>query len=285
MQAQASWNNFLQVSGSLDSMTEFTKELKSNQEKLGKTKFERLEDGIELQNVSLSYGKTRVVKEISFEIPKSAEIAIVGESGSGKTSIVNMIAGLIPSDDGQVLIDGVPVDELQIAAYQKRIGYISQDPVIFNDTVFNNVTFWDSPTPENLEKFRSACERAAIYSFINTLEDKELEMLGNNGLNLSGGQKQRISIARELYKEIDILILDEATSALDSETEKEIQVNLEQLKGHYTIIVIAHRLSTVKNADNIIFLNKGEKVAMGNFETLLKSNPNFKRMVQLQGVN
>jgi len=285
MQAQSSWNNFLTVVGSLDNMTEFTQELVQNQEKVGKIEFKNLEDKIVLDNVSLSYGKTRVVKNISFDIPKTSEIALVGESGSGKTSIINMISGLIPTDGGQIRIDGEPMGNINIPTFQRKIGYISQDSVIFNDTVFNNVTFWDEPTPENLEKFRSACDRAAILSFIETLEAKEFEMLGNNGLNLSGGQKQRISIARELYKEIDILILDEATSALDSETEKEIQLNLERLKGFYTIIVIAHRLSTVKNADNIIFLNKGEKVAMGNFETLIELEPNFKRMVQLQGVH
>lgn len=284
MQAQASWNNFLQVSGSLDNMTEFTSELKMNQEKQGKLEFDRLSDKVELKDISLFYGKTRVVNHVSFDIPKSSVVALVGESGSGKTSIVNMISGLIPSDEGQVLIDGTSIKDLKVSSYQKRIGYISQDPVIFNDTVFNNVTFWDKQTPENFERFKSACEKAAIYDFIQTLDEKEFEVLGNSGLNLSGGQKQRISIARELYKEIDILILDEATSALDSETEKEIQENLENLKGFYTIVIIAHRLSTVRNADNIIFLNKGEKIAMGDFDSLLDQVPNFKRMVELQGV-
>lgn len=284
MQAQASWNTFLQVSGSLDNMTKFTDELRTNQEKSGKLKFENLKEGIDLRDVSLFYGNKEVIKSFDLFIPRSKVIALVGESGSGKTSIVNMIAGLIPPDQGKILIDGNPINELDVSTYQKRIGYISQDSVVFNDTVFNNVTFWDEPTEKNKDKFKRACERAAIYDFINTLDLKENELLGNNGLNLSGGQRQRISIARELYKEIDILILDEATSALDSETEKEIQENIDSLKGFYTIIIIAHRLSTVKQADKIIFLNKGENVADGTFESLMNQVPTFKRMVDLQGI-
>lgn len=285
MQAQASWNTFLQVSGSLDNMTEFTKELTVNQEKKGKIPFDKLKEGLSLRNVSLFYGKKEVIKSLDLEIPKTKAIALVGESGSGKTSVINLIAGLIPPDKGTLKVDGFLITDLNIATYQERIGYISQDSVIFNDTIFNNVTFWDEPTPENLTKYKVACERAAILEFIDTLEMKEHEVLGNNGLNLSGGQRQRISIARELYKDIDILILDEATSALDSETEKEIQENIDRLKGHYTIIIIAHRLSTVKQADNIIFLNKGGKVAMGTFEGLMDQVPTFRRMVDLQGIN
>ena len=285
MQAQASWNTFLTVSGSLDNMTEFTHELETNQEKPGKLSFERLNEGIDIRNVSLYYGKKEVIKSLDLEIPKSKAVALVGESGSGKTSVINLIAGLIPPDKGSILVDGYPINEFNINTYQKRIGYISQDSVIFNDSVFNNVTFWDEPSPQNLNRFKTACERAAILEFIDTLELKENEILGNNGLNLSGGQKQRISIARELYKDIDILILDEATSALDSETEKEIQENIDRLKGYYTIIIIAHRLSTVKQADQIIFLNKGEKVAIGTFEGLMDEVPTFKRMVDLQGIS
>lgn len=284
MQAQASWNTFLQVSGSLDNMTQFTGELEKNQEKPGKLNFNKLTSGIRIEKLSLYYGKKEVIKSLDLEIPKSSIVALVGESGSGKTSVINMIAGLIPPDRGGLYIDGQSINELDISSYQKRIGYISQDPVIFNDTVFNNVTFWEEPSALNMTKFQLACEKAAIWEFIQTMDQKENEVLGNNGLNLSGGQKQRISIARELYKDIDILILDEATSALDSETEKEIQENIDQLKGQYTIIMIAHRLSTVRSADLVVFMNKGEKVAMGSFEELLDEVPTFKRMVDLQGI-
>lgn len=285
MQAQASWNTFLQVSGSLNNMTEFTKELKQNQETLGSRQFERLKEGITLSNVSLIYGNNEVVKKLDFDIPKSSVVALVGESGSGKTSVINMVSGLIPPDRGEILVDGISLKEMNIPSYQNRIGYISQDSVIFNDTVFNNVTFWDEPTPENHRKFVNACKKAAIYEFVQTLENSDQTVLGNSGLNLSGGQKQRISIARELYKEVDILILDEATSALDSETEKEIQENIDQLRGLYTIVIIAHRLSTIKAADNIIFMSNGNKVAMDSFDALIHKVPTFKRMVELQGIS
>ena len=135
-----------------------------------------------------------------------------------------------------------------------------------------------------MERFFKACESAAILNFVLSLDSVENELLGNNGINLSGGQKQRISIARELYKDIDILILDEATSSLDSETEKEIQSNIEMLRGKYTIIIIAHRLSTVKTADNIFLMGDGSKLAEGSFQSLVESVPSFKRMVEFQGL-
>jgi ABC-type multidrug transport system fused ATPase/permease subunit len=166
--------------------------------------------------------------------------------------------------------------------FQNRIGYITQEPVIFDDNVFNNVTFWDEKTPENLNRFWEALRKASILDFVESLPEKENAPLGNNGIMASGGQKQRLSIARELYKDIDILIMDEATSALDSETEKAIQENIDALKGQYTIIIIAHRLSTIKNADEIVLMSKGEIIDKGSFSELIGSNETFKRMVNLQ---
>jgi subfamily B ATP-binding cassette protein MsbA len=155
--------------------------------------------------------------------------------------------------------------------------------VIFNDTIFNNVTFWDEPTAENKERFIEALKKASIYDMVMSQPLEGDALLGSNGINVSGGQKQRLSIARELYKEVDFLFMDEATSALDSETEKEIQENIEQLKGKYTLIIIAHRLSTIKDADRIVILNKGEIVQVGNFEELFMNSASFKKMVELQG--
>ena len=169
-------------------------------------------------------------------------------------------------------------------SYQKRIGYIAQEPVVFSDTIFNNITFWDSPNEENIKRFQKAIEQASIKKFIEELPEKENTLLGNNGINLSGGQKQRISIARELYKEIDILILDEATSALDSETEREIQENIDKLKGNYTIVIIAHRLSTIKSADVICLMDQGRLSDQGNFDELIIKSDKFKRMVELQEI-
>ena len=190
----------------------------------------------------------------------------------------------MPITSGNLSIDKQNINNLKKETYQKRIGYIAQEPVVFNDTIFNNITFWAEPTNNNLKRFQKAIEQAAIKEFIDNLDKKELTLLGNNGINLSGGQKQRISIARELYKEIDILFLDEATSALDSETEKEIQYNIDKLKGKYTIIIIAHRLSTVKNVDTLYLMDKGAIIDNGTFDELLEKSNRFKRMVELQDI-
>jgi ABC-type multidrug transport system fused ATPase/permease subunit len=198
--------------------------------------------------------------------------------------LVNLIAGLMPPDKGKILIDGHEIQDLDIRTYQSRIGYISQEPVIFNESIFNNVTFWAVPSSANLQRFWEALEKAAILDFVKSLDGQENTLLGNNGINLSGGQRQRLSIARELYKEIDILVMDEATSALDSETEKAIQDNIDQLKGHYTVLIVAHRLSTIRNADEVILMSQGRIEEKGSFQNLIKYSSEFKKMVELQEV-
>ena len=284
MNMQNTWNRFLGMSGSLENTSSFEMELKSNREKTGKQNFARFTEGIHLKDVCFSYGKENTLADIDLHIPKNQTIAFVGESGSGKTTLVNVLAALLPIDSGSMKIDSLSGQEINPASYQKRIGYITQEPVIFNDTIFNNVTFWDEPTIENKKRFMSALQKAAIGTFVNDQPEKEETMLGNNGVNLSGGQKQRISIARELYKDIDILIMDEATSALDTETERAIQESIDKLKGEYTILIVAHRLSTIKNADRIVLMDSGHIVSEGNFQQLTEKNPNFKRMVELQEV-
>lgn len=216
------------------------------------------------------------------KIRKNQSIAFVGESGSGKTTIVNLICGLMPPSSGEVLIDGVSLQKLQRSAFQKRIGYITQEPVIFNDSIFNNVTSWAKRTPENEQKCIEALKKAAVYPFVKDQPHSLDTELGNNGINLSGGQKQRISIARELYKDIEILLMDEATSALDSETEKMIQENIDALKGKYTILIVAHRFSTIRNADSIVLMEKGRIIVQGGFEQLFEQVPKFRKMVELQ---
>lgn len=283
MFVQTQWNLFIGASGSLQNMTNFKEDLKANKEKKGKLLFESLVDSIELRNVNFSYADgVKVLNDVSFKIAKNETIAFVGESGSGKTTIVNLISGLMVNDSGDFLIDNINIRNFDVTSYQNKIGYITQDPVIFNDTVFNNITFWDEPTEENIKKFEDAVRKASIHTFIDTLIHKKDTILGSNGINLSGGQKQRISIARELYKNIEILILDEATSALDSETEKLIQDNIDELKGSFTVLIVAHRLSTIKNADRIVFMNKGEIEMADDYVGLMQKSESFNRMVKLQ---
>lgn len=280
---QSTYNNFLAVSGSLDNIINFEKELKQYSERDGEVKIDKIKEGILVQNVDFGYDyPDQILQDISLSISKNQAVAFVGESGSGKTTLANLVSGLLKPSRGNILVDGISFKELNFQSYHSRMGYISQEAVIFNDTIFNNVTLWAPKNDKTISRFQEAVRKAAIEDFIETLQSKEDTRLGNNGINLSGGQKQRISIARELYKEIDILILDEATSALDSETEKEIQDNLDQLKGEYTLFIIAHRLSTVKNADVIYLMDNGKIIGKGSFNELTASSERFRKMVELQ---
>lgn len=279
---QSKWNSFLEYSGSLENMQDFEKELKSNRTKDGHQVFGGFNEKISLKGIDFYYGDTQILKNISFDIHKNETIAFVGESGSGKTTLINMISGLFPGDNGAVYIDNIPLRDMKKQGYQQHIGYVSQDAVIFNDSIYNNITLWDEHTLDNINRFEQSIRQASLEDFINELPDGRETQLGNNGINLSGGQKQRISIARELYKDIEILILDEATSALDSETERAIQESIDRLKGQYTILMIAHRLSTIRGADRIVFMDKGSLVDIDSFVGLLSRQERFKKMVELQ---
>lgn len=284
MNLQNSYNRFLELSGSLYNLMQFQEEIQRARETNGIQIIHNINGGPELKGVGLHYDEVAVLKEINLRISRNETIAFVGESGSGKTTLVNVLAGLLPPDEGNFLINGMDRKEIDISTYQSKIGYITQDPVIFTDTLYNNVTLWAAPTQENLKRFEIAIQKAALTSFIASQPKGAETILGNDGINLSGGQKQRISIARELYKDIEILILDEATSALDSETEKAIQDSIDALKGQYTIFMVAHRLSTIRNADRIVVMNKGEIQQMGSYKELIKTSHLFKKMVELQNL-
>jgi subfamily B ATP-binding cassette protein MsbA len=284
MNLQVQWNIFLTSTGSLENMTEFMKELEADQEKTGGDKIGNFTHELELRNVNFAYGATPILQDFNLAVKKNETIAFVGESGSGKTTLVNLLAGLMKVDQGEFLIDGKNIEKINVRSYQQRIGYITQEPVIFSDSIFNNVTFWAERTPENLARFWEATRKASIDQFVQTLLAREDSLLGNNGILVSGGQKQRISIARELFKNIDILIMDEATSSLDSETERAIQGNIDALKGHYTILIVAHRLATIKNADRVVLLSNGKIDSIGSFDQLKSSSKLFEKMVELQEV-
>ena len=285
MALQSHWNKFLGVSGSMNNMTEFTNELRKNKEKNGKIKFDAFKNKIQLRDICFNYEDTVIINDLNLDISKNETIAIIGESGSGKSTLMNILSGLLIPKTGDMCIDEVNISDIDLNSYRNRIGYIAQEAPVFNDTVFNNITFWAEKNIENIQKFNEAIRKAALYDFVYSLPDKEDEFLGNNGINISGGQKQRLSIARELYKDVDFLFMDEATSALDGETEAAIQSNIDQLKGQYTIVIIAHRLATIKNADRIILLKNGKINAIGNFQELIKTSRDFRQMTELQGMN
>jgi len=282
MNFQNYWNNYLNVSGSLENMTTFMRELDADTEVYGDITIDKLHGDIEIKGVNFKYGNTSILKNISVHIPAKSSIALVGESGSGKTTLVNLISGLMQPDDGGVYIDGMNYADLDIRSLQRHIGYISQDPVIFSDSIYDNVTLWAEPNEANVKRFWEACEKAAIADFIRGLPDGMQTELGNNGIQVSGGQKQRLSIARELFKDVSILIMDEATSALDSTVEREIQQNIDALKGEYTIIIVAHRLSTIKNSDTVVVLQNGMIDNIGTYQYLSKNSSIFRNMLTLQ---
>lgn len=282
---QTSYNRFLSFSGSITNMKDFVADLKSHQEPDGKTTFAQFAQAITLQNLSFGYKPNDLIlRDINLTLHRNETLALVGESGSGKTTLMNVLSGLLQPTSGHLQVDNYDINDLNKTSLQQRIGYITQEPVIFDDTVFNNVAFWAEKSEANLQRFWEALEKASIANFVRTQPDTEDARLGNNGINLSGGQKQRISIARELYKEVDFLFMDEATSALDSETERAIQEKIDQLKGQYTILIIAHRLSTIKNADRVVVLKQGRIDHIGTYEELIAKSVSFKRMVELQEV-
>ena len=279
---QNSWNTFLTNSSGIDSFETLLSDFKHYKEPLHyQEKIEHIDD-ISIKNISLSFRGKKAIDNISFSIKKNSSVAFVGESGAGKTTLANIISGLQAPDDGEIIIEGKSLYKTNLNSFRNHLGYITQEAVIFNDSIFNNVTFWQEKSEENKEKFRQTIEKVSLSEFVNELPEKENTQLGNNGILISGGQKQRISIARELYKDAELLILDEATSALDTETERHIKNNIDLLQGQTTLIIIAHRLSTIKNVDMIYLLDKGKIIASGNFDSLVKSSEKFKKMVELQ---
>lgn len=281
---QNNWNSYLNGIGSLHQLQSFLKELKCHKEVLNtKSELQPFKQ-LEFKHLQFEYTLNHaILKDISLKIKAKETIAFVGESGSGKTTLVNVLAGLLFANKGELLINGSPINEIDIRHWRSKIGYITQEQVIFDDTLENNITLWQPLiTVEQKNHFEKILKMSAVDSFTNQLEDGLNTQLGNNGVKLSGGQKQRVAIARELYKNIDLLILDEATASLDSETENSIQESLTNLKGEITLVFIAHRLSTIQHADNIVLMEKGEIRDTGTFEELSKRNATFQRMVSLQ---
>lgn len=278
---QSAWSSFISQSAGIDSVEGILKEFETHKEKLIDSKILKISD-FELNGVCVKFGDKKVLNNLTLSFKKNTSNAFVGESGAGKTTLINVLSGLLKPYEGKVVIDHQSLYDTNLNYYRNKIGYITQEPVIFNDTLYNNVTFFAEKTPENLKKFWDAITFVSLKDYVESLQEKEETSLGHNGILISGGQKQRISIARELFKDVEILIFDEATSALDSSTEKEIQTNIDALNGKYTIFIIAHRLSTIKNVDQIYVMNNGEIIEQGKYEELIVSSHTFRNMVELQ---
>ncbi|WGG45872.1 ABC transporter ATP-binding protein [Rossellomorea sp. DA94] len=231
----------------------------------GNNKSKTYNDSIELKNISFRYPnqKNYSVKEASLTIPIGQSVAFIGESGAGKTTIVDIILGLFTPEKGQVLVDGINLEE-QKSTWQKKIGYIPQSIFLSDDTIRGNIAFGVDSKDIDEEAVWRALEQAQLKEFVEELPEQLETSVGERGVRLSGGQRQRIGIARALYHNPEILFMDEATSALDNETEKEIMKAIDELKGDKTLIIIAHRLSTIENCDIVYKMNNGKVVAINN---------------------
>ena len=243
----------------------------------------QFEKGIDFKNVSFSYKKGDdgyVLKNINLSIPKGKTIALVGQSGSGKTTLADMVPRFYDTDLGEITIDGIPIKDLDIESLRKQIGVVTQESILFNDTIENNIAFG----LDTIDQFKvvEAAKVANAHEFIMQQPDGYHTNIGDRGGKLSGGQRQRISIARAILKNPPILILDEATSALDTESERLVQDALNNLMKNRTSIVIAHRLSTIINADEIFVINKGELAEKGSHAELLAKNGIYKKLFDMQ---
>lgn len=287
---QANWQRTLEYIGSMELVDKEIEQIKNNLEKSGPKDISTLSKSITLKDLTFSYLKNKpegLINNINIKIKANEMVAFVGPSGSGKTTIIDLILMILKPQKGEVLIDGIPSEEINLSSWRKQVGYVTQDGVIFNGTILENIGGIDcnASDKETLKKVKSAAKQANILSFIEDLPQGFETNVGEKGVRLSGGQRQRLFIARELYRKPSLLIFDEATSALDSSSEAEIIKSINSLKGKITIIVIAHRLSTIKNSDRIFIMESGRLVEEGTYSGLVKnSNSKFSTMVALQKI-
>lgn len=235
---------------------------------------------IEFSDVSFAYEDTFVLKHINLKVKKGQTIALVGQSGSGKSTLVDLIPRFYDISEGEVKIDGINIKDLKINDLRNLMGNVNQDPILFNDTIRNNISFGTENVTE--DTIIESAKIANAHDFIIQTEKGYDTNIGDSGAKLSGGQRQRMSIARAVLKNPPIMILDEATSSLDTESEKAVQEALDHLMQNRTSIVIAHRLSTIKNADLICVMHKGEIIERGTHNELIKLDGNYKKLYDLQ---
>ena len=237
------------------------------------------EADIHCEGVSFRYDgvEGETLRNVDLTVKRGTSLGIVGPSGSGKTTLVNVLLGLLPPSCGRILVDGRDVADC-LPAWRRHIGYVAQDIYLLDDTIRANIALGEKDSEIDEQALRQAIEASQLDEFLATLPDGERTMLGERGVRLSGGQRQRVAIARALYRNPQLLIFDEATSALDTMTERAVVSAIERLRGSHTLIIIAHRLSTVKGCDSLVYLNKGRVEATGNYEELQEKVPAFKQM-------
>lgn len=285
MSISSNFENFLdnlkKFNLSAEKIFDVIEDEKFPKEIFGTKKLKKAEGNIEFKNVSFKYDEEQeVLTNINFKISPNETVSFVGKSGSGKSTIFNLIAGLYYPQEGQILIDGIPITELDKDSIRGNLSIISQNPYIFNMSIRENLQIIKEDLTE--EEMVNACKMACLHDFIMTLKDGYDTVVGESGVTLSGGQRQRLAIARALVQKTEIILFDEATSALDNETQAEIQKSIQNMQGEYTILIIAHRLSTVINSNRILLVDGGKIIASGTHQELLKKNKMYQNLYELE---
>lgn len=283
---QNGWQRVMNTIGSVEMVHGEFETIAENTEPEGEQKIGPLCETIEFDDVCFTYREedSDVLKNITLRIPANTMVAFVGESGAGKSTLIDMLTLLLRPREGEIRIDGVRHDEIDLASWRSQIGYVSQETVVFDDTIANNISLW-SHDDGSTDAIEEAARKAHAHHFIKELPDGYETVVGDRGVRLSGGQRQRLFIARELFKRPNLLILDEATSALDTESERHIQESIDGLKGQMTVVIIAHRLSTIKNVDRVYVMDHGRIVERGSYDHLRNSDASqFRSMVEMQQV-
>ena len=262
---------------SADRVFELFDDDKFKKEKFGNINRKKIDGNIEFKDVTFGYkNKNKVLKDLSFKVNANETVAFVGKSGTGKTTIFSLITKLYHPDKGNIYIDGIDIDDLTKNSIRNNISIITQNPYIFNFSIKENLKMV-KPNATTKE-IKEACKNACLDEFIESLPDKYDTVVGEGGITLSGGQRQRLAIARAFLKNTEIILFDEATSALDNETQEHIQKAITNLQKTKTILIIAHRLSTVINSDRILLVDNGKIVSEGTHEELLKNNKLYKKL-------
>ncbi len=283
-QFQGKKQRFYSAVGSIDTVEKLFADLEKHKETTVTNRDIDFKNTVQLDKLCFNYPDgTSALKSIDLTINKNETIAFVGPSGSGKSTLVDVLSGLLIPSSGQIVIDGVKYSNLTNDFWRKKIGYITQENIVFDGSVKMNISFTEEEKEVDYPKLEESLVVANAKEFVDKLKHNTDTQLGEKGIRLSGGQRQRISIAREIYSYPEILILDEATSALDSESEKLIQESIDTMKGKTTVIIIAHRLSTIRNVDKIYVLEEGEIIEAGTYKDLVKNDETlFHRLASLQ---
>lgn len=256
--------------------------LKFEDEKFGSFDADNIKGNIEFKKVNFAYDNNKLFDNMNFTIKQNQLTSIVGKSGQGKSTILSLIAKLYDIKDGKILIDGVPINDFSKKSISNNISYITQSPYLFNMSIKENLVLVNKEITQ--KQIEDACEKAQLADFINSLEDGYDTVIGDNGVMLSGGQRQRLAIARALLKESKIILIDEATSSLDNDSQNKIIKVFEQLKKDHTVVVVAHRLSTIINSDNILVLSNNSVTHKGTHSELIKNSLEYNELYKTENV-